>query len=130
MDDHRHCRLSVSGGELELAGPPAALRALGRLLGDHAEPSRAAITGGFVGQESTTGPLLVTLQSGTTLLFRGGREYLDIIWDALDGVAEQAETAKDRKVNRHQHIEYLPGSDHLSPDSVSLVIVADWPDAL
>lgn len=130
MDDHRHCRLSVSDGELELAGPPAALRALGRLLREHAEPFVAAIAGGFVGQEATTGPLLVSLQGGTTLLFCGAREYLDIIWDALDGVAEQAETVKDRTVNRHQHIEYLPGNDQLSPDSVPLVIVADWPEAL
>ncbi|MFI7650990.1 hypothetical protein ACIBTZ_33750 [Micromonospora sp. NPDC049460] len=129
MDDYRRCRLSVSDGELELAGPPAALRALGRLLREHAEPFDVAITGGAVGQEVTAGPLLVSLQGGTTLHFSGGREYLDIIWDALDGVAEQAETADDRTVNRHQHIEYLSGDDYRSPDSVPLIIVADWPDA-
>jgi hypothetical protein len=129
MDDHRRCRLSVSDGEPELAGPPAALRALGRLLCQHAEPFEVAITGGVVSQQATAGPLLVSLHGETTLHFSGGREYLDIIWDALDGVAEQAETADDRTVNRHQHIEYLPGDDYRSPDSVPLVIVADWPDA-
>ncbi|MGA4683376.1 Imm32 family immunity protein [Micromonospora sp. AB353] len=129
MDDHRCCRLSVSGGELELAGPPAALRALGRLLRQHPEPFEVAITGGVVSQEATAGPLLVSLQGGTTLHFSGGREYLDILWDGLDGVAEQAETADDRAVRRHQHIEYLPGDDYRSPDSVPLVIVADWPGA-
>lgn len=85
------------------------------------------ITGGVVGQEATAGPLLVSVQGGTTLHLSGGREYLDIIWAALDG-AEQAETADDRTINRHQHIEYLPGDDYRSPDSVPLVIVADWPD--
>ncbi|MET8909592.1 hypothetical protein [Micromonospora sp. NPDC004551] len=128
MDDHRRCRLSVDDGELELAGPPAALRALGRLLRQHPEAFPVPITGGVVSQEATTGPLLVRMQDGTTLHFSGGREYLDIIWDALDGVAQQAETADDRAVNRHQHLEYLPGDHYRSPDSVPLVIVADWPD--
>jgi hypothetical protein len=128
MDDLRRCRLSTGGGELELAGPPAALRALGRLLRHHAEPVEVAVTGGVVSQEATTGPLLVSLLGTTTLHFSGGREYLDIIWDALDGVAEQAEAADDRTINRHQHIEYLPGDDYRSPDSFPLVITADWPD--
>lgn len=88
-----------------------------------------AVTDGAVSQEATAGPLLVSLQGGTTVHFSGGREYLDIIWDALDGVAEQAETADDRTVHRHQHIEYLPGDDFRSPDSVPLVIVSDWPEA-
>ncbi len=130
VDDCRRCRLSVSTGELELAAPPPdALRALSGLLRQHAEPFEVAITGGIVSQEVTTGPLLVSLRGRTTLHFSGGREYLDIIWDALDGVAEQAETADDRMVNRHQHIEYLPEDDYRSPDSVPLVISADWPDA-
>ncbi|MFG2066707.1 hypothetical protein ACGFKZ_07610 [Micromonospora tulbaghiae] len=129
VEDHRRCRLSVSDDDLELAGPPAALRALGRLLRQHAEPFEVGITGGVISQEATEGPLLVSLQGGTTLHLSGGREYLDIIWDALDGVAEQAETADDRRINRHQHVEYLPGDGYRSPDSVPLVIVADWPDA-
>ncbi|MEV6694928.1 hypothetical protein AB0M35_25970 [Micromonospora sp. NPDC051196] len=129
MDDYRRCRLTVSDGELELAGPPAALRALGRLLREHAEPFDVAITGGVVSQEATAGPLLVSLQGETALRFSGGREYLDIIGNALDGVAEQAETAEDRTVHQHQHIEYFPGDDYRSPDSAPLIIVADWPDA-
>ncbi|MDO3683439.1 hypothetical protein [Micromonospora sp. C28ISP2-4] len=129
VDDHRRCRLSVSDDELELAGPPTALRALSRLLRQQTEPIEVAVTDGVVGQEATAGPLLVGLQGGTTLHFSGGREYLGIIWDALDGVAEQAEAADDRAVHRHLHIEYFPGDDYRSPDSVPLVIVADWPEA-
>ena len=128
MDDHRRCRLSVSDGALELAGPPKALLALGRLLRQHPETFRVAITGGVVSQEASAGPLLVRVQGETTLHLSGCREYLAIIWDALDGVAEQAETADDRTVLRHQHIEYLPGDHYRSPDSVPLVITADWPD--
>ncbi|MGW4497467.1 Imm32 family immunity protein [Micromonospora sp. NPDC004336] len=128
MDDHRRCRLSVSDDELELAGPPAALRALSRLLRQHGEPFEVAVTDGVVGQEVTAGPLLVSLEGGTTLRFSGGREYLDIIWDALDGLVEQAETADDRAVHRHLHIEHSPGDEYRSPDSVPLIIVADWPE--
>lgn len=129
MDDHRLCRVSVSGGEVELAGPPAALRALGRLLRQHAEPIEVAITGGVIAQEETAGPLLVSLQDEAKLRFSGGRQYLGFVWDALDGVAEQAENADDRAVNRHQHIEYFPGDNYRSSKCIPLVIVADWPDA-
>lgn len=89
------------------------------------------ITGGVVAQEETVGPLLVSLEGEATLHFAGGRQYLDIIWDAVDGVAEQAEqaeTADDRAVHWHQHIEYLPEDEYRSPNSVPLIIVADWPD--
>jgi hypothetical protein len=128
VDDHRLCRLSVSDGEVELAGPPAALRALGRLLCRSAEVVEVAVAGGAVVQERTVGPLIVGLRDATTLHLCGGDQYLDIVWDALDGVAGQAETAEDRRVNRHQHIEYLPGDTYRSPECVPLVIVADWPD--
>jgi hypothetical protein len=128
MKGRRRCRLSVNDGELELAGRPAALRALGEHLRQHAGPVELEISGGFVAQEITTGPLLVSLEGTTTLRFSGGQEFLAIVWDALDGVAEQAETADDRSINRHQHIEYFPGDEYRSPDSVPLVVVADWPE--
>ena len=46
---------------------------------------------------------------------------------ALGGVAEQTMTAEDWTINRHQHIEYFPGDEYRSPNSVALVI-ADWPE--
>jgi len=104
------------------------LRVLGEILRRHAEPLNVAITGGFVAQEVSSGPLLVSLRDATTLHLSGGREFLDILWDALDDVAEQAMTAEDRIVNRHQHIEYFPGDEYRSPNSVPLTIVADWPE--
>ena len=128
VDNQKLCRLSVSDSEVELAGPPAALRDLGWLLRQSADGVEVAIAGGAVVQEHTAGPLIVSLRDAATLHLSGGNKYLDIVWDALDGVAEQAEAAEDREVNRHQHIEYFPGDEYRSPDCVPLVIVADWPD--
>lgn len=123
------CRLSVFQGELELAGSPDALRDLGRFLRSPAERVEVAIIGGVVVQQRTAGPLVVGCRDGSTLQLSGGREYLESVWAALDGVAEQAETADDRGVHRHQHIEYYAGDEWRSPESVPLIIVADWPDA-
>jgi hypothetical protein len=130
MSPHRPCRLSTAGGELELAGPPAALHALARLLRETQGRVEVRISGGAVVQEQTEGPLTVSLHGADTLHLAGGPQYLDIIWDALDVVAEEAEEAEHRGVNRHQHIEYLPPNDrYRSPASVPLVILSDWPDA-
>ena len=126
--DHRCCRLSARGGELELAGPPDALRALGGLLRDRVEPLEVVVTGGTVAQKLTSGPLLITLRNGPMLHVSGGHEFLDIFWHALDGVADQADSAEDRRVNRHQHIEYFPGDEYRSPDSLPLAVVGDWPE--
>lgn len=128
MDEVRRCRLSVDNGELQLAGPPSALRALSQYLRRPAETWNVAVTDGSVSQEVSSGPLLVSLRGTTALHFSGGRQFLDIVWDALDGVAEQAMTTDDRSINRHQHIEYFPGDEYRSPDSIPLVIVADWPE--
>ena len=125
MDDLRRCRFSVSDDELELAGPPTALRALSRRLRQGTES--IAIADGSLVQEVTSGPLIVGFRDPATLHLSGGREYLDIVWDALDGVAEQAESGDERGVNPHVHIEYFPGDEYRSPRSVPLVIVADWP---
>jgi hypothetical protein len=129
MSDHTGCRLVVRGEKVELAGPPAALRVLAELLRRHEGPFEVAITDGTVAQEVTEGLLLVRLQSGTRLRFCGSTENVSSIWDALDGVADQAETAVDRGVNRHAHIETLPDDEYRSPDSVPFVITADWPDS-
>ncbi len=81
-------------------------------------------------QEVSGGPLLVSLRGTTELHFSGGSQFLEIVWDALDGVAEQAMATGSRGINRHQHIEYFPGDEYRSPDSIPLVIVADWPEWL
>ncbi|MDI1461508.1 hypothetical protein QEZ54_11045 [Catellatospora sp. KI3] len=128
MTDYRDCRLSFAGGENELAGPPDALRDLCRLLRADPEAIEVPVRGGTVAQARTAGPLLVGVRDGNVLCLSGGVEYLDIVWDALDGLAEQSETAEDRAIHRHQHIEYYPGDEYRSPDSVPLIIVADWPD--
>ncbi|WP_177154884.1 Imm32 family immunity protein [Glycomyces harbinensis] len=126
---YRLCRLSTSDGELELAGPPAALRALALLLRETQGRVEAQVSGGVVVQERTEGPLTVSHRGEDTLHLAGGHQYLDIVWDALVGVAEQAEGAEDRGVSRHQHIEYLPPDDeYRSPVSVPLIILSDWPD--
>jgi hypothetical protein len=43
VSDHRRCILSVSGGEVELAGPPATRRAFGELLRRRAESFPAVL---------------------------------------------------------------------------------------
>jgi hypothetical protein len=127
MNDQQHCRLSIDDEETELAGPPTALRALADLIRAGGEPVSVPVIGGFVARSTTRGPLLVSLRPGPTLHFSGGREFLALVVEALQGVADEADSADDRAVNRHQHIEYYPGDEYRSPDSIPLVIVADWP---
>jgi hypothetical protein len=93
VNDPGQCRLSARAGETELAGPPDALRALAELLRGSSEPVSVSIVDGFVAQDITSGPLLVGMHRGATLHFSGGRDSLDIIWDALQGVAASAATS-------------------------------------
>jgi hypothetical protein len=53
----------------------------------------AQASGGVVVQERTEGPLIVSLRGEDTPHSSGGQRYLDIVWDAFGGVAEQAEGA-------------------------------------
>jgi hypothetical protein len=71
-------RLSVGGDELQIAGPPAPLRALSGLLRRHTEPVEVTTTGEAVAQEVTAGPLLISRRDRTMLSVSGGDEYLDI----------------------------------------------------
>lgn len=128
MDDHLRCRLETSGGEIELAGPPAALRALARLLRDAPKVCRLKIRNGLVVQVKGEGALLVQQQDGPILRLSGDDARLEIVWSALEGVAEAADIATDRTVSRHAHIEYFPGDDYRSPDSEPLIVIADWPE--
>jgi hypothetical protein len=71
---------------------------------------------------------MVQQQDGPVLRLSGDDAHLDIVWSALEGVAEAAEIATDRLVNRHAHIEYFPGDVYRSPDSQPLIVTADWPE--
>lgn len=118
----------MSGGELELAGPPDALRALARLLRDAPKVCRLKIRNGLVVQVKGESVLMVQRQDGPVLRLSGDDAHLDIVWSALEGVAEAADIATGRHVNRHQHIEHFPGDVYRSPDSQPLIVTADWPE--
>ena len=93
MGEHLRCRLETSGGELELAGPPDALRALARLLRDAPKVRRLKIRNGLVVQVKGESVLMVQLQDGPILRLSGDDAHLEIVWSALEGVAEAAEIA-------------------------------------
>lgn len=127
VDDHLRCRLNISGGELELAGSPDELRALARLLRDAPDVCRLTIRNGLVLQVKSEGVLTVRQQEGPVLRLSGDDTHLDIVWSALEGVAEAADIATDHQVKRHQHIEHFPGDVYRSPHSQPLIVTADWP---
>ena len=81
--------------------------------------ARTTIT--FRGQQRAIGELMMIKTDGT------GYETLGYV-QFCSRLEKEAETADDRSVNRRQHMEYLPGDEYRSPDSMPLVILADWPD--
>lgn len=85
---------------------------------------------GSLTQRRTDNALLNVSVVGRQLVIEGNLNALGIIYDSLTGVAGEAESAVDRAVGHHAHVEYLGEDDQWrSPDSFSLVVGADWPTA-
>jgi hypothetical protein len=122
-------RFEWDGQEVLLAGPPGALRRLSsRLRASPVAEVALSDDGMILRQFVTSGGLRVAVD-GVALVLTGGPAALDLVWSALDGLADEAETADPQGVQRHVHIEYLgPGDEkYRSPDSMPLVISSDWP---
>ncbi|WP_430782354.1 Imm32 family immunity protein [Actinoplanes sp. G11-F43] len=124
VHDAHLCRLSIWDTERQIAGPPHALRALATHLRTGTAP--IAITGGTIDQQITDGPLLIRAHGTDHLRVSGHPDHLRLLWDALTGTADDADTTPPAGVNRHTHIEYY-GDPWTSPDTEPLAVVADWP---
>ncbi|WP_344618376.1 hypothetical protein [Dactylosporangium salmoneum] len=105
MDDQRHCRLRVHGDDLDLAGSPAALRALAATLRGAGPEVQIAIRNGAVVQQRAGGPLAISLRGAPTLHLSGGDEDLAAVWAALETVA--AETEAGTVADPHRHVGSL-----------------------
>jgi hypothetical protein len=107
MDDQRLCRLRVHGDDLDLAGPPAALRALAATLRGAGDAVEVAIRNGAVVQHRAGGPLAIELRGAPTLHLRGDDAGLAAVWTALETVAAETETAAGDEAAPHRHVGVL-----------------------
>ncbi|WP_432988812.1 hypothetical protein [Dactylosporangium sp. CA-233914] len=88
-------RLRVFGDNLDLIGPPAALRALATSLREAGAAVEVPIRNGAVAQERTEGPLAIELRGAPpTLHLTGADDALKEFWTALEAVAAETETAE------------------------------------
>jgi hypothetical protein len=119
MDDQRQCRLRVIGDNLDLAGTPAALRALAAVLRAAGDAVEVPIRNGVVAQERGDGPLAIALRGAPTLHLAGDEEGLAQVWAALETVAGEAEAEMvvPGGAAPHRHVE--------PPGSRALVVTAD-----
>jgi hypothetical protein len=101
MTDRLDCRLRMHGDDLDLAGPPAALRALASTLREGGPALEVAIRNGLVVQERAEAPLSITLRGGPTLHLRGDDAGLARVWAALEAVAADTESTDDPAPHRH-----------------------------
>jgi hypothetical protein len=128
-NDLNGLRFEWDGQEALLEGPPGALRRLSSRL--RASPMAEVALGddGLILRQFVTSGGLRVAVDGVVLVLSGRPAALDLVWSALDDLADEAEAADPQGVQRHVHIEYLgPGDDeYRSPDSVPLVISSDWP---
>ncbi|MEV8512101.1 hypothetical protein [Dactylosporangium sp. NPDC051484] len=121
MNDQRYCRLRVIGDNLDLAGSPAALRALAAVLRGAGPAIEVPIRNGAVAQERAAGPLAIALRGAPTLHFSGDDDGLAAVWAALEAVADETETAQPGGTAPHRHVE---------PDgSRSLVVTGEREDS-
>ena len=124
-------RFEWDGAEALLDGSPVALRRLAQLL-RAAQGSDIEVKLGrgsaLLCQITTGGPLRISVHDHT-MEVSGSPDRLDILWTALEGVADESDAVRRAPVRRHVHIEYLGAGDEVyrAADSVPLVIGADWP---
>ena len=122
------CRLTYGESETLLDGSPADLRRLESDLASAPDEFTIPMVNGSMTQRRTDNSLLKVSVIGRELIIEGNLNALGMIYDSLIGVAGEAESAVDRAVGRHAHIEYLGEDDQWrSPDTFPLVIGADWP---
>jgi hypothetical protein len=122
------CRLRIDAGLAMLDGTPAQLRQLANALDAGPNVLTISMAMGSLTQVRTDDALLkVTVDDGT-LTVEGDMGALGIFYNSLTTVSDDAESAEDRTIRRHAHVEYLgEGDQWRSPDSFPLVVGADWP---
>jgi hypothetical protein len=105
------CRLTYGESEVLLDGSPAALRRLEHDLASAPDEVTIPIDNWSLIQRRTDNPLLKVSLNGREVIFEGNLNALGLIYDSLTGVADEAESAVDRAVGPHAHIEYLGEDD-------------------
>jgi hypothetical protein len=95
------CRLSISGWDADLSGPPDALLDLAHELENAADASALSVIGGRVGLRRTTADRLTISVEGGTLWIEGNQNARSIVLSAMR---------------------------HAAHDSFPLVVGADWPE--
>jgi hypothetical protein len=124
----RGCRLTVEGGLAMLDGSPTELRRLAEALEAAPDEFTFPMATGSLTQLRTDDALLRVGVVDDSLTVEGNEHALGILYNSLTSLADIAESAEDRTIRRHVHIEYLGESDQWrSPDSYPLVVGADWP---
>jgi hypothetical protein len=111
-----------------LDGSTTDLRHLVSLLEVGSQEITVSLTTGAVTRKRTASPLLRVSAEADRLTVEGDDGALGRFYTAVMGVADDAESAEDRAIRRHAHIEYLGDDDRWrSADSFPLVVGADWP---
>jgi hypothetical protein len=105
MNDERSCRLRVHGDDLDLAGTPAALRALAATLRAAPATHEVQILNATVVQQHTEGPLAVELRGSPSLHLQGTPAALAEVWSTLETVATA--TDADTEPDPHRHVGRL-----------------------
>ncbi|MFI1172859.1 Imm32 family immunity protein [Streptomyces melanogenes] len=111
--------------ELELSGTRRALLALGQLLREkagscdlsenrHPFPYERSLSE-FAFQEEPERDTASILAEDRILRIRAGREALDLLADAIEGFASEADAS------HHRHVDF-PTYDYIAPESDPLVI--------
>lgn len=109
-------------------GSPIGLRNFARLLEADADEIKVVMGTSTILRKRSENPLLRVSLKGDCLTVEGDNHALGGFCQTIMGVADDAESAKDRTIKRHAHIEYLGDGDRWrASDSFPLLITADWP---